>query len=1148
MWTPKRIVILSACFVGFVAIYLGYACSAIGRIDGLPPLPDAYLPGEIDDDWKPPEFIPSRLEKQICQAFGENCKELKRSIRLALPSKNMVLAAEHFEVARDGRVCLSPISVALFGKEKKEGQGVEISVIRADVAWLKFDRPVSNFSELGSRKIVEAELNGKIDLTNNRRRKERDQDLNVFINLGPLFYNEESHRIWTHSWVKLEDHKSKPDPHVVEGQGMELELQTEAPGQPGRKAQKDAITGVKWIVLQRAVRMKIYTDGKDRFLANDAQPGPGKQPDKAADKKPNETITSAHSVGVAAVKQPDKKPSQQAVLHITTPGKFRYDIFKDHDEARFDALVSAADRLPPEPPQVCVVRHNLATDKRDTLVCHHLTLVMRRKDGSEGSKGKANPAGEEKSEGAEIETAHAISPGNGRMVILSSEVENLTAEGLDFFYDARAQKTTLKGRPVHVKYKNDTDLYAREVEIQDVKPEAPAALPGQPRPVAPKPYQKLLARGPGKIFLVDKGEKGEKRNVRADWEDTLTSTKDNGQDLVILTGNARFHDEQAQQSLSGDTLKVWLDAAEQAKSNPADGAAGSRKPRHVEAVGLHNNVVARSRELNVHDTSRLVIWFKDVPAQMHLPGAAAPAPSAWPSVVTTPAAPPSAPTPPSVDKRPVATPAPATARPVDEPLPTAPRAMPKGPAHTTSKAAAPPRPAGPELAPAEQRPAERPFDLSARTVEARIFRSPIKSTVDELWCEGRVQVRQDPAKAEEKGTHITGDTLKMTHEGEGLYYLVVTGDLAKLETDKICIYGPEVNINQGSNKAWVYGDGAMTMVSATSFEGKALDRPVPLTVHWSKSMVFNGTSAEFLGNIQGEQQKARLACQHLQVTFDRLVSLKQGNKSDQPARVQKMVSDGEVRVDDRLEEDGKLVKYQLLEAPTVYMDSLDPEDEQLAKDPRAKKGNKVTASGPGVLRVWQPGSNDLMVDPDLAPPPSTPARKTDADKEKPAEFKLTCVWFKRRMDANNQTQTAWFWEQVRVLSLPSDRHDRPIDLGVMLATDLPEDAMYLACDRLQVLDQPTPEKLPNKQMKADGNVYVQGREFWARAAAVHYNEAKQQVILDGKDGWATLSRVTRPGAPPEQSEGKKIIYNRKTRKVDVIQARQVQGESLPSRM
>jgi lipopolysaccharide export system protein LptA len=1115
MWTPKRVVMLSGCFIVLFTVYLGYAYTSVGRIDGLPPLPEAYWPTErVGDLVVLP--VKSKLVGMIKQAFGDDCPELKRPIRVALPARNMVLTAEQFQVTPDGRVCLNPISVALFGKDKGDRRPVEISCIRADVAWLKFDRPVANLSDLGSRKIVEAELNGQIDITNNRRRKERDEDLHIHFPTGPLYYRESTHRIWTHSSIVLTDHKSKPDPNVIKGKGMELELAMETPtGRPAqRKQQKENISGVKWIVIQSGVDMTFYTDGKSGFLAT-------------TDPKSERPSQPAPAAGA-------QKP-ERAVLSITTPGKFRYDIFKDHDEARFDAMEVPANKTSRMPPQVHCDRHNLQTNKHDQLDCRHLTLRLRRKDNAEGNSAKQQApsmsAGAASGEGADIETAHAISHGKGRHVVLTSDEHELTAYGNDFFYDARTQTTTLKGCPELEVHGKDTTIFATELVIQEVKPvvRAPAAGTKTAKPQAPAPaakgYQKIWARGPGRIFMVNKAEK---RTMKAYWTKMLTSDRDGNQDLLTLTGDASFVDEQAQQTLKADVLKVWLDEAD-GKADPAGGVSGSRKPRHVEAIG---NVVARSREMNIHDSSRLVVWFKDVPAQMHLPPAPVP-----------------------IDRRPAASTTPTSPRPAEAVPPRTPQAMPRGPAQATTTAAsggAPPRQpaAGPVLADQDKPPPERPFDLTARNVEVHVLRSPIKNTVDELWCEGRVHVIQDPARAEEKGTEVKGDTLKMTAEGDGAYFLVVTGDLAELLTGKIFITGPEVNIDQSKNLAWVYGEGAMKMESDTNFEGKSLEKPVPLTVLWAKSMLFNGDSAEFVGSIQADQDRARLACQHLHVYFDRTVSLKQGNRGDQQPRVRKMVCDQEVRVEDSTyDEHKKLIKYTSLEAPVLHMDALEPDDDQ-PLPPGKSAGNKVIASGRGLLKTWEPGSNpDLMTSDSTSAKPqgaTAPKDKGPNSKKPNDDMKLTCVWFKGRMDASSQTNTAYFWEKVQVLNLPADRHDKPIDLDAILIAELPERALYLSCDRLKVLDRPTDGK-PNKQMEAHGSVYVQGKEFYARAASVYYNQAKEQVILEGGSGVAKLYRQLTQGGKADELTGKKIIYNRKTGHTKVENSYGTQGQTIPGR-
>src|SRR5262249_33642325 len=157
-----------------------------------------------------------------------------------------------------------------------------------------------------------------------------------------------------------------------------------------------------------------------------------------------------------------------------------------------------------------------------------------------------------------------------------------------------------------------------------------------------------------------------------------------------------------------------------------------------------------------------------------------------------------------------------------------------------------------------------------------------------------VVVHQEPASKDEKGVDVLGDTLYMKYRPEG-NLLEVTGDLAQLRQDKIYILGPTIEIDQATNKAWVQGAGAMQMESTTNFNGDPLldaqgkPKPVPMTVHWTDSMLFTGKSAEFQGGVQAEQENSRLACQFMQVFFDEPISLKQGAKSDKPARVRNMV-------------------------------------------------------------------------------------------------------------------------------------------------------------------------------------------------------------------------------------------------------------------
>jgi lipopolysaccharide export system protein LptA len=162
-------------------------------------------------------------------------------------------------------------------------------------------------------------------------------------------------------------------------------------------------------------------------------------------------------------------------------------------------------------------------------------------------------------------------------------------------------------------------------------------------------------------------------------------------------------------------------------------------------------------------------------------------------------------------------------------------------------------------------------------------------------------------------------------------------------------------------------------------------------------------------------------------------------------------------------------------------------------------------------------------------------------------MKLTFISFQDTMQANSKTNIANFWGNVRVLSLPADNPHLAIDLDDMVGKQqLPKGAMYLRCDRLKVSDRPFNGR-PNQEMEAHDRVNVWAEEFSARCDDLYYNQAKDQVILDGPRTGATLFKVTAPGAEPQVLKGRKIIYNRTTGDAKVEGGDSIRGNQLPGR-
>ena len=1195
MWTPKRIFLLISSFVVFTLVYALYTLTALGRINTLPPLPDQYKPSEGDNSahitrHSGPLRPPTVLERKLEMAFHPGCEELKWPVRLELNAKSMVIAAWKFEIADRGRVKMELMSLALFGKKKNDGRDIEINTLKCKQAYITFDRPITMLTpgELNGRKVVEAELfgdtNTPILITNNRRTAARGDDLVVRVNTGPLYYKEKKQLVTTSDAVNLRDGDSTfmdgrliPPKAVIDAKGMEMELQTAPPPPrpaffPPPKQKSDSITGVKRIVLEENVVMNLCVAGGGPFPSNDKASGAASaRREKQTDKQGRLSRDTARPPA-----------AEHALIHIETPGRFEYEIFKDHDMARFD-VPSNSDQ-PNSPQDVTVTRINEqnGNELHDMLVCKHLELRLKRRNNDTPAARDAAPT----EQGLEIETAHATGPD----VTLTSDAEKLDAHGNDFFHDAAKKLSILKGTPYMEATKEDSLIQAPEMRIQDIpitEPSPPGAVAGGKKgQSAPKTFQQIQASGPGSIHMTNKTTG--KQNVHAYWNERLLSTREGALDLLVLTGSARFVDDEHEQSLKAETLKVWLlvedkkPAAVASITTPPPPvkpsgapAAPSRRPHRVEAL---RNVLAHSPELNIHDAARLVIHFRDVPPERMpppsangnkpalAPAKAEPRPSGnGDSNRSLTAAAPKTSEPPSRSggsnrSLPAAAPKASEARPSDSEdskrsptvaATTAPIPQSSGSGAERTLTVVTPNRQSPQAKPGSE-PA-RPIDLSARSIEAKVLRCEERMVLDHLWAEGGsldvvdkrggVVVRQEPAKTGEEGVYIEGNTLDMSSFAGG-NVLVVTGDLAQLKMDKIFILGPEVNIDQVANKAWVVGAGAMQMHNTTTLEGKPLAHPVPLTVHWSDNMLFSGTFAEFYGSIQAEQDDARLACQHLQVIFDRPISLKEGMRGSQPAKVSKLVGDKgaddkPVRVEDQTFEGGQLQKYQLLIGSVIQMNTVPRDNDGSQPNGKNNDANEVTLSGPGTVRLLQRGGTEMAPTAGTATPqqPTTPDRPPAAPSGQEQAMKMTYISFEKLMKASSLTNVASFWGAVRVLNLPCDDPHRDIDLDGMLSTELPPGAMYLRCERLRVgtYQKPIGAGTNQKQLRtyqmmdALGQVYVQGKDFTAQCDHMTFNEEKDQVIFIGEsDNMAVMSKGDIKGGQPRIMKAKRLIYIRST--------------------
>lgn len=210
---------------------------------------------------------------------------------------------------------------------------------------------------------------------------------------------------------------------------------------------------------------------------------------------------------------------------------------------------------------------------------------------------------------------------------------------------------------------------------------------------------------------------------------------------------------------------------------------------------------------------------------------------------------------------------------------------------------------------------------------------------------------------------------------------------------------------------------------------------------------FSGKHAEFTGDIQAEQEEARLASQGLQVFFDTPISLKEGTKRDASPKVEHIVCDRQVRVEETVREKDKLVRFQRIVAVTLSMNRLEREDQIGIPRPNStpttpaptREANEVRATGPGEVRMLQRGGSDPF-----ETKPATPGQPVSANAPKPpkamddGQLKMTHISFLKSMYANNRSNTATFLEEVRVLHFPCEDPNVEVELENVLDRLPPE--------------------------------------------------------------------------------------------------------------
>ncbi|MDW8195991.1 MAG: hypothetical protein RMJ56_00150 [Gemmataceae bacterium] len=1149
MLTPRRTLMMLAGFVLFGTAYWSYF-QLLGWIDGLPQLPEEMKQCG-DGTFRPPVRSTSPTQQKLLEAFGANALETEYShypnqFSFVYGDSLIVVAAGPLPANPNStRVPVAPFSVAIFGKPKplhlmQPGEVPEISTVHSDKAILEFDREIKSPNDMRTARLVRMELvsdaeiagrdprAGLVHITNNQRSHDPDNRL-VLRTPGPVFYRDanlvagtpaaEGPDFWTDAPVEIVDQQNVPRPFgstapttapakgtdlrdpqavadilggrraappTVSAVGLRLYLVTAAksshPASP--RGPTRAIHGVRRIEFLEKVLVNLWIDGRSSWVGQTPPTSPNTSKNALVCTPPPAALAVFGPRGPAAYMV---RLHNRALLQIETRGPFAYDAEKAI--ARFDVVPESDPNIPndvqvtrvtpQEPPS------HLFSQVLELEFDHHLPR---------NGRSVSLPT---------IKKLHAWTYTPGRLLTVTSHSDNMQAYGHDLVHDRATQRTILTGAPLYV-LRDQNVLTAGH-------PQRPATLTTQP---GPKPGDRLrvTVEGPGRVELFDKASNT--NTLAARWQTSLVQTKDilDGfeQDLFIFTDAAQFEDVKADYWLKGNVLKLWLQpTARRTDTDPAVAFAapvgGSTKPSKVQAMG---NVSSHSADFDIEQADQLHVFFSD----------AQPGP--------TEALPP-----PDIPRKP----------------------MPDGPPTLPPSQPAPGGAAAPEPKP----PAKPPIKIRAKDIQTwvqRIAREPdpnppaparaatVKYQLERARCEDNVSIHQDAADAtKSRGIDILARLLLIDGAAEGHILTVFgwPGRPAEVHHEEMSLIGPEIKLDQVHNAASVKGRGALRMPTTSDLSGSQLKESEIVVIHWRDSMDFKGAlrCAEFEGKVSATQGHSWVLCHTMHITFDQPIyfnttqrqAAEKGAKPKietvrcYPAPGDAIDDRQELRVSYRqveVDETGKILKTQQLDAVELRVEA------QVQDGDGKGKYRRVTAFGPGEVRIWQPGDKNLA---GPLPPPAPAATTTPPVRE--VEMQLTIVTFNRTMvaiDKGKIFQQATFTDTVTAFHVPA-----PTDNVTVSRQNLPRGGILLTCNKeLVVWSQKKANEPTVQRLDAVGNAYLRSDDYegWGEKIS---NDG-HLVRLEGHK--STPARIMNRFHRGNDQLGEIITYDRATGAFKVVKS------------
>ncbi len=398
-----------------------------------------------------------------------------------------------------------------------------------------------------------------------------------------------------------------------------------------------------------------------------------------------------------------------------------------------------------------------------------------------------------------------------------------------------------------------------------------------------------------------------------------------------------------------------------------------------------------------------------------------------------------------------------------------------------------------------------PLELEADFIRAHLKLissddDKVTPELTEVWTEGNVDVQQ-PHEDDSKPLHLTGQKLHLRNTGANGQVVHVTGRPAVICDRGFDIEGNDVFLDRLRNRTWIVGPGELRMPVKNDLDGRVLESPALLTIHWQEKMTFDGLTATFFDTVTAALNESVLQCQEMEVLLkDKL--LFSGDRGQTPAaEVRQVVCKDGVKIDHSQYVDRDLVEIRSGRFAKLTLD---------------QSTGETLAIGPGELAVWRPGRGKRAA---LAPKATAQANRPLETESTKWEF--TRITFAGKTTGNIHDRQSTFHDRVHIVYGPVATPLATID-----PDNLPRDGGWMQSQTLTVLQIQDPvTKNGHVELRAVGDAKLEGRSFFAQADSISFDESKELYTLRAKGNReVSIWRRTTPGGDDDVVSAKSIWF------------------------